>query len=229
MADIVFILVKPAVPENVGAAARALKTMGFDALRVVGSNAHTRKPAAILAHGARDILESARAFATLKEALVDCDLAVATSAKARADKRFIHSPPEVREAIAAKGATLGRVAIVFGSEESGLDNEQLALCDLHSAIPLARPYPSLNLGQAVMLYAYELTALPAQGEAPASAGEWRALRDRAMHLLAGLDYDEADKLWGWASERLALLTDTDIRFMHLLLARIESELPEADR
>ena len=81
--EIVFVLVEPAVPENIGASARALKTMGFDQLRLVNTQQHLEKQARILAHGSGDILAQAQAYDSLPAALADIDLAIATSAKPR--------------------------------------------------------------------------------------------------------------------------------------------------
>lgn len=91
--DICFVLVRPAVPENVGACARALKTMGFATLRIVGSDAHRDKRAYILAHGAGDVLDNAQSFPDLDAALVDVDFVVGTSAKERHDRPTVFLPP----------------------------------------------------------------------------------------------------------------------------------------
>lgn len=216
-----FVLVRPAVPENVGAAARALKTMGFAKLRIVGSDVHREKAARILAHGSGDILEQAESFADLPAALADIDFSVGTSAKKRHERRYSLAPAELRAGIAAKAGLLRRVAIVFGCEESGLSNAELALCDTLSGIPLAVDYPSLNLAQAVMLYAYELGALRAVPAAPADGGEWRALKRRIDALLRDLEVDEGSKLARWADERCAVLAQDDVLFLHQLLARLE--------
>lgn len=227
--EIVFVLVAPAVPENVGAAARAIKTMGFDRLRVVASDAHRDKRARILAHGAGDVLAGIEAFDDLAAALADCSLAVATTARERAGKRSLYAPAELRGAIASKPQSLARVAVVFGCEESGLSNAQLALCDMVSAIPLAQPYPSLNLSQAVMLYAYELSSLAAAAvEQAPDQGEWQALKSRVTALLTALQYRDRDKLWRWATERLPLLGDRDVRFAHLLLTRLQRALTDSN-
>lgn len=223
MPDICFILVRPAVPENVGAAARALKTMGFAKLRIVGSDVHREKQARILAHGSNDILEQAEVFPDLAAALVDIDFSVATSAKQRHDRRYSLAPAELRASIETKAGVLQRVAIVFGCEESGLSNTELALCDTLSGIPLATDYPSLNLAQAVMLYAYELGALQALPAAAADVGEWRALKGRIEKLLVQLDVDENSKLARWADERCAVLARDDVLFLHQLLARLEEK------
>lgn len=224
MLQIYFILVRPAVPENVGAAARALKTMGFAHLRIVGSDAHREKPARILAHASNDILDNAEAFADLAAALADIDFSVATSAKKRHDRRYSLAPAELRAAIEGKINLLQRVAIVFGCEESGLSNTELALCDTLSGIPLATDYPSLNLAQAVMLYAYELSALRALPATPADSGEWRALKQRIGTLMTRLDVEEAGKLARWADERCALLAQDDVLFLHQLLTKLEAKL-----
>ncbi|MFT3929512.1 MAG: tRNA/rRNA methyltransferase [Spongiibacteraceae bacterium] len=223
MADIIFILVKPAVPENVGAAARALKTMGFSRLRIVGSDAHREKPARILAHASNDILDSAETFPDLAAALADIDFSIGTSAKSRHERRYQLSPAETRAAIENKSALLKRVAIVFGCEESGLSNAELALCDALSSIPLAVEYPSLNLSQAVMLYAYELAGLHAESEKIADAGQLHALQRRIEQLFVQLEIQPESKLARWAQERSAQLTQDDVLFLHQLLSRIDEK------
>ena len=220
--DICFVLVRPAVPENIGAAARALKTMGFAQLRIVGSEAHREKPARILAHASTDILDNAEAFADLDAALLDVDFAIGTSAKNRHDKRYNFAPAQLRNAIASKGASVQRVAIVFGCEESGLSNNELDRCDALSTIPLATTYPSLNLAQSVMLYAYELSQIEhAQSEKIADAEEWSALKMRVSELLDRLDVPGDGKLRAWALERLASATQEDVGFLHMLCRHVE--------
>ncbi|MET0378363.1 MAG: tRNA/rRNA methyltransferase, partial [Spongiibacteraceae bacterium] len=185
--QIIFVLVRPAVPENIGAAARALKTMGFIELRIVGTVAHREKQARILAHASTDILDNAQEFSDLSAALADIDFSVATSAKDRHDRRYSFSPPELRANLIGKQGAVKKVAIVFGCEESGLSNGELALCDALSSVPLATSYPSLNLAQAVMLYAYELSACATLTEnAVPESAEWAALKQRITPLLDSL-------------------------------------------
>jgi tRNA/rRNA methyltransferase len=222
--EMYFILVRPAVPENVGAAARALKTMGFAKLRIVDSEVHREKAAYILAHASNDILDNAESFADLPSALADIDFSVATSAKDRHNRRYSLTPAELRTSITEKINLLPRVAIVFGCEESGLSNAELTLCDTLSGIPLATDYPSLNLGQAVMLYAYELAALRGIESQPADIGEWRALKDRIKKMLSMLEVESDSKLARWADERCAVLAQDDVNFLHKLLAKIEAKL-----
>jgi tRNA/rRNA methyltransferase len=223
--EICFVLVRPAVPENVGAAARALKTMGFARLRIVGSDAHLQRRAYILAHGAGDVLDNAASYPDLAAALADVDFSIATSAKHRHDRRYNLPPAAVRAALAAKGDSVGRAAMVFGCEEAGLSNAELVLCDALTSIPLAASYPSLNLGQAVMLYAYELSALALATPVAADAGEWRGVTLRLRAALSRLDVASESPLAQWADERAAALGRDDVRFLHMLLGRLEEKLP----
>lgn len=221
MLDIIFVLVKPAVPENIGAAARAIKTMGFGQLRIVASDQHLAKPASILAHGAKEVLEQAQSFATLPEALADIDFSVATSAKSRLGRRYSYSANQLAEQLQEKQQHLQRVAVVFGCEESGLSNEELDCCDLLSYVPIANSYPSLNLGQAVMIYAYSLTALTeTQPVADVPAQQWSNLKARSEDFLQRLDFGRQTKLHRWAMERLAAADSSDINFLHSLLNRL---------
>ncbi|MDB6062392.1 MAG: methyltransferase [Verrucomicrobiaceae bacterium] len=224
MSEIIFILVRPAVPENVGAAARALKTMGFQKLRIVGSDVHREKPARILAHASNEILENAQTFPDLASALIDIDFSVGTSAKDRHNRRYQLTPSQLRETIASKQQQLARVGIVFGCEESGLSNAELALCDALSCIPLATDYPSLNLAQAVMLYAYELAHFETEAPLDAEVGEWRAVKIRIAQLMQNLDITADSKLARWADERCATFARDDVRFLHALLAQLEEKL-----
>ena len=223
--EICFVLARPAVPENVGACARALKTMGFAQLRIVGSEVHRDKRAYILAHGAGDILDNALAFDDLDAALADVDFVVGTSAKERHDRRYSFSPAELRGDLQAKHGSVQRAAIVFGCEESGLSNSELARCDALSSIPLATTYPSLNLGQAVMLYAYELSSLTALPPVEADAAEWQALKLRLLALLPRLDVPSDGVLQQWVEERCAWAGRDDVRLLHMLCKHLEQKLP----
>lgn len=218
-----FVLVAPARPANVGAAARAMKTMGFDAMRLVASRVHEEEEASWVAHGAQEILTQAEAFDTLPEALADMDLVIATTARERGRYQHYLTPGEIREQIRAK-PSLGKVAIVFGCEESGLSNEQLAEVDLISYLPLKVSYPSLNLGQAIMLYAYEMSQLmdelTANGAAVAenfdNAGQVRVLKSKTAELLGELGVSQDEKLHQWVMDRVPMLPQRDLNMLHLL-------------
>ncbi|MFM4718985.1 tRNA/rRNA methyltransferase [Aeromonas bivalvium] len=214
-----FVLMAPARPQNVGAAARAMKTMGFDAMRVVASRVHQEEEASWVAHGAQELLANAEAFDTLPEALADMDLVIATTARQRGRYQHYLTPGEVRDQIRAK-PSLEKVAILFGCEESGLSNEQLAQADLLSYLPLKVSYPSLNLGQAIMLYAYELSPLLDEPEAVAenidSSGQVRVLKSKTAEILGELGVSQDEKLHQWVMDRVPMLPQRDLNMLHLL-------------
>ncbi len=226
--QLVFVLFQPQVPENVGAAARALKTMGFAQMRVIGSEVHRQDPARWVAHGAGDILERIETYPTLDSALADCDLVIGTTAKHRAGGRPLLTPPQLGAQLAEQGASLQRVALLFGREDRGLSNTELDRCDQLSSIPLATTYPSLNLGQAVMLYAYDLAAVQAEAHRQKPAqdpeGQLQALRERVSRISETLAFSADSKGYRWAQERLSQLGAEDVRFLHGFCAALEKKL-----
>jgi TrmH family RNA methyltransferase len=152
-----FVLVRPHYPENVGAAARAIKTMGITSLVLVkpGRLAVPSHEMAIkMAVKSWDVLESAQQVASLDEALDGIDLAFATTA--RRGVSGIVSPRDAAEIAAASAAKGARLAFVFGNEKTGLSAEDSAQCQEKIRIPMAADQPSINLAQAVQLVAYEL-------------------------------------------------------------------------
>lgn len=150
-----FILVEPEEAANIGAAARAMNTMGHHDLRFVRPKTdYLGEKARVLAHGSQHILEAAQVYADLGAALHDIDLACATTARHRLEKHHYVSIRELPEVLQAKGESVQRVALVFGGERSGLNRQDIALCDLLTTIPQSCTYPSLNLGQAVMVFSF---------------------------------------------------------------------------
>jgi tRNA/rRNA methyltransferase len=150
-----------------------------------------------------------------------------TSAKPRHNRQDWHEPAALRTALSNKGDTAATAALVFGREDRGLANEELALCDLLTGFPMAVTYPSLNLAQAVMLYAWELSGLQkasVQAETAASTSGLAALRSRLESLLPELDAPADEKLSQWVFEKLPLLSDRDIGFVHTLCGNIERKL-----
>ena len=171
------VLSHPSHPGNIGAAARAMKTMGLRDLVLVAPRHFPDPDATAMAAGAVDVLARARAHATLEGALADCVLAVGFSSRRR---DLSHPQQELREAapaiLAAAGA--GTVALVFGNETSGLSNEELARCQRLAAIPADPAYASLNLAAAVQVACYELATSAAAFDAPkGGAGSAATLED----------------------------------------------------
>ncbi|ALX93371.1 RNA methyltransferase [Serratia fonticola] len=221
------VLVAPARAENVGAAARAMKTMGFTSLRIVDSEAHLQPAARWVAHGAGDILDAVQTFATLEQALEDVDFTVATTARSRARFHYYCTPQQLTEQLVERQQWVHQAALVFGREDSGLTNEELELADLLTGVPMVADYPSLNLGQAVMVYCYQLAQLmsvSAQQEPLADAGQLNALRQRADRLLQALDVAGDQKLRDWLHQRLGVLQQRDTVMLHRLLHDIEKKL-----
>ncbi len=153
--NIYFVLVEPQTPGNIGAAARALKTMGFRNLVLVNPCDHLAPEARWMAHAAEDILENAVIYGGLGQAVADMHFTVATTQR----NRSFHLPYYTAAEVAHKSVPVSlehQVAVVFGREKTGLTNEELTLCDAFSTIPAYTSHPSLNLAQAVMVYCYEL-------------------------------------------------------------------------
>ncbi|MEM6160304.1 tRNA/rRNA methyltransferase [Erwinia sp. P6884] len=224
-----FILVSPARAENVGAAARAMKTMGFDELRIVNSQVWQDPAARRVAHGAGDILDNVTHWTSLEAALQDVDFSIATTARSRAKFRYYATPQQVQTLLEEKQQWMGCVALVFGREDTGLTNEELDLVDVLTGIPMAADYPSLNLGQAVMVYSYQLSALrqvSAQAEAPADVQQLDALRQRCDRLLHRLAVSDDRKLADWLTQRIGLLAQRDSAMLHRLLSDIEKNLAD---
>ena len=150
-----FVLVQPSHAGNVGAAARALKVMGFADLVLVAprhDDVLRRDEARSLASGALDVLEAARVVPTLTEALEGITWACATAMTPRDFGPPTHAPREYLPALAAQGH---RVAFVFGPERTGLANDDVYRCHTCLSIPTHPGYGSLNLAQSVQLIAYD--------------------------------------------------------------------------
>ena len=163
------VLSRPSHPGNIGSAARAMKTMGFADLRLVAPKEFPSAEADALASGALDVLERARVFATLEEALADAVLAVGFSSRPRDLSHPLRTLREAAPDILAEMAR-GPVALVFGNETFGLTNEELARCQWLATIPANPAYGSLNLGAAVQVACYEL-ATAAAAFAPSAEPE----------------------------------------------------------
>ncbi|EUC69497.1 RNA methyltransferase [Alcanivorax sp. 97CO-5] len=219
--DIVFILVEPARGENIGAAARAIKTMGFSQLRLVNPGDMTA--AHWVAHHSNDVLEQAMIVDSLAQALVDVDLSIACTARHRLQKDRYVDADHCAALVAGKGNSVQRVAIVFGREASGLTGDELGLCDLASSIPLAQQQPSLNLAQAVMIYAWELRKQPAVKITEPDPATFSHTRQAVHQQLASLHIQPNENLHQWVDELLPLANDRELGLVRQLLRRLSSQ------
>lgn len=206
-----------------------MKTMGFDELRIVNSQVWQEPAARRVAHGAGDILDNVTHWDSLDAALHDVDFSIATTARSRAKFRYYATPQQVEALLEEKQQWVKCVALVFGREDTGLTNDELDRVDVLTGIPMAADYPSLNLGQAVMVYSYQLAAfrqVSARTEAPADVQQLAALRQRCDRLLHRLSVSDDHKLADWLTQRIGLLAQRDSAMLHRLLADIEKKLPE---
>lgn len=149
---VVVVLVQPLHPGNVGAAARAMRNFGLERLVLVDPPAYDPERARWMAPGCHDLLDRARIVATLDEALAGVHRALGTTARHRRSEHTVLEPAAAAVSIVPDDRT---TAILFGREDSGLTNEELARCE--ALIRIATPeHASLNLGQAVLLVAHHL-------------------------------------------------------------------------
>ena len=156
MTQPVFILVRPQMGENIGAAARAMLNFGLGRMRLVAPRDGWPNPKAVaMASGAGRLLESAGLFATLAEAIRDCDYVYATTARPRELTKPVLTPEGAMDKARALAAEGRRVAVLFGPERTGLENDEVALANAIVSVPVNPDFASLNLAQCVLLSAYE--------------------------------------------------------------------------
>lgn len=151
-----FVLVETSRPGNIGAAARAIKTMGFSELVLVNprfADAAMHEEAIAFASGAQDVLQRARIVGSIDEALADCNFAAAVSARLREFSPPVLTPRALAGELTANPSM--RAALVLGNERFGLPNEIVEKCNVLINIPANPDYSSLNLAQAVQVLAYE--------------------------------------------------------------------------
>lgn len=229
--NIRIVLVATSHPGNIGAAARAMKTMGLSQLVLVNPLRYPDPQAEWRAAAATDVLDQCRVCASLDEAIADCHWVVGASARPR---RIPWPVADVRAAaqklLAEAGA--GRVAVLFGREADGLSNEELQRCNAHLRIPASPDYPSLNLAMAVQVVAYELfaaRAVPAEPEwdrPPATAAEVEAMLAHLERLLVAADFLDPDNP-GQTLTRLrrlaarAGLDQTEVRMLRGIATQLE--------
>jgi tRNA (cytidine32/uridine32-2'-O)-methyltransferase len=179
------VMVNTTLPANIGAAARAMKTMGLSRLTLVDPKTFPSPDATALAAGAGDVLDRVTIVPTLEEAIADCTLVFGTSARSRT----IPWPLlDVRAAaqLAVQETARGDIAIVFGREDRGLTNEELAQAQYHLTIPVNDDYGVLNVAAAIQVVCYELRMSASSQSQPGVS----APQTEQMPLIAQMDWDE---------------------------------------
>ena len=207
LARVRVVLVRTSHPGNIGAAARAMLTMGLSRLVLVAPKRFPDPAAVALATGAVAVLDGARVVSTLPEALAGCALTIGLSARPREFAgRVLSLRDAAGEAIAH--AAHGDVALVFGTEMSGLSNDELAQCAIAASIPANPGYASLNVAAAVQVAAYETRV------AAGAAKVWTAPRFTAA------THDEVEALYAHASSTLTAMRFLDPARPKRLLPRL---------
>jgi tRNA/rRNA methyltransferase len=208
-----FVLVEPSHPGNVGAAARAVKTMGFTRLVVVApkiANVIAEPEALAMASGAGDVLASAQVVPTLIDALIGVHWSIALTARVRE-----YGPPQWTPRALAERARAyvgeGEIALVFGNERVGLSNVDVERCSALAHIPANPAYSSLNLAQAVQVLAYELrTAFLDTTKAPL----------RASPEAASASSDEIEGMYAHLEQALVAIDFLDPANPKKLMSRL---------
>ena len=221
--NIHFILVEPAEPGHIGASARAINTMGFSSLILVNPPSFPHPMATQLAHGSTEILEKVEICSSLEDAIDKMDFIIGTTARHRKFQLEYHNGAEIPQILHQKGDTISEVAIVFGRESSGLTNQELLLCDMITSIPAAKTYPSLNLSQAVMIYAYILSQNPKlqvqdrrmESNCPKES-EYKALFNASSTILDHIGIPTQSKLHQKILKRFAHLNQHDLYLLHFI-------------
>jgi tRNA/rRNA methyltransferase len=150
------VLVEPQLGENIGAAARSMANFGLSRLRLVNPRQGWPNPKAhMMAAGADRVLDQAELYETVEAAIADCNFVLATTARAHDQAKKVISPGDAAREMAERVAAENNVAILFGRERNGLENEEVALADCIVTFPINPAFASLNLAQAVALVAYE--------------------------------------------------------------------------
>jgi len=152
----VIVLVEPQLGENIGAAARAMANFGLSRLRIVNPRqSWPNDKARMMATGGTRILDGAELYDTLEGAIADCNFVLATTARAHDQAKPVIGPAAAAALIAPRIDAGERIAILFGRERNGLENDEVALADRIVTLPVNPAFASLNLAQAVVIVAYE--------------------------------------------------------------------------
>jgi TrmH family RNA methyltransferase len=221
---IVIVLVRARNPNNIGAAARAMHDFGLRHLRVVNDYAVPFETARS-AVDASEIIAGAKTFGSVAEAVADCALVAGTTAVGeRALQHPLHALPEAATKIKAQLAS-GRVALLFGSEKTGLSNEELSHCHWLLTIPMQQHedmrHPSMNLGQAVAVCLYELVR---QAGVYAETGTPAAAEAGEVERLTAL-LTEVLETTGYTKRHPANSDETQIRRLVLRMGLSAADVP----
>ncbi len=199
--NIRIVLIETSHPGNIGSAARAMLTMGLSDLCLVNPAHFPDKKATIMASGADRVLQQAKVVNTLAEAIADYHLVIGTSAR---NKRSVQWPLMTARhtgEFIAKHSGKGKVALIFGRENSGLSNQELEHCQYLTSIPVNPDFRSLNIASAVQVLAYECAVAHEQEQTPdqqtagelATAGDMEDYYNHLQQTLIDIRYLDPEK------------------------------------
>lgn len=230
------VLVEPQMPENIGAAARAMTNFGLTDLRIVRPQARFPHPRAVaMASGALAVLEGARVFETVPDAVAGLSLLFATTARERGQAKPVDGPAEAAALMRAEAGRGAQAGVLFGRERTGLENDEISLADRVLTFPVNPRFRSLNLSQAVLLVGYEWFKLT-DGSLPFDMPSYSGPAEK-QHLTAFFAHiEEALERAGFFApesrkpvmvrnlrnifHRLGL-TEADLRTLHGVIAALE--------
>ena len=188
-----FVLIRPQMGENIGAAARAMWNFGLDRMRIVDPrDGWPNQKAVAMASGAGRLLDAAQLFEETQGAIADCDYVYATTARPRELTKPVFTPEAAMQDARARIAAGGRVAVMFGPERAGMENADIARANAIVSVPVNPDFPSLNLAQCVLLLGYEwrretVPATPLRVDAVADWAEQIEIEKLAEHYEERLD------------------------------------------
>ena len=232
LANVRIVLVAPTHPGNIGAVARAMRTMGLGDLRLVSPRRFPSAEATERAAGAFDVLDRARVDGDLSEALADCEWAVAATARPRRLEWVQLDPAQAGRELARRAAS-GPVAAVFGRESAGLSNDEIDRCQAVLRIPTAPDFRSLNIAAAVQIVAYEIArAVAAKAAATGGGGPHDAEREAGEggeeYRPEGVTAADLERLFAHFESALVDIGYLDPECPRLLMRRLRRLFVRAD-
>ncbi len=234
--NVYFVLLEPESQGNIGASARALKTCGFKNLVLVNPKTDIgHKETFWLAHQSEDIISNAKISKSFDEVISDMRLVIATTQRKRHFRVPFYSPEEISGKI-NEIASEHPVAIVFGRERTGLTNEEILKCHIHSTILTATNIPALNLAQSVMIYAHTFFRMQNIGmknytydlASQRELNEFYRHLEQSMNLVGFIPRDGMDNFVTRFKRLLgrSLAEKRDIRLLHKLLQIFEKKIEQ---
>lgn len=207
LSNIRIVLCQTSHPGNIGAAARAMKTMGLSNLYLVAPKQFPDPEATSLATNAADLLEKAHVCTTLEEALTGCTLVIGLSARKRQLSHVLktsrEAAMEAADIVAADGQQ--QVALLFGTEMSGLSNAELDLCQMLAMIPTNPDFSSLNVAAAVQVMCYELRMALLDEQAPLAQLPNNQIKPQADKVIQLASSEEVENMYQHLQQTLVAI------------------------